>query len=355
LARSSDLKRVEIIGPEYDDTVRTFLGGSAQATIYHTPRWRDVLVATYGYEPLYLGCFEQDRLTAVLPLMLVKSWLTGRRLVSLPFSNTCGPIGSPEDSAALVDEALRLYRDRQADAVEIRTQPDVQATVDDRFTNLSYFITSIVMLDEDPEKVWKRFKDRNVRTEVRQAEKKGVKVRAGDGEKDLGEFYSLFAASRLQHGVPPQPFRFFRNLWRHLWPDYLDLFVASHDGRTVGGLITLRSGRNMCAAYIGSDAAYRSYRVHQLLFWKAMETGCRRGHTGFDFLRTPKNSDSLRYFKRRWNASEFDLLYMYHPEIRGTASTIEETTKYRLMTAVLRRSPVVVGKLLGRALYRHLG
>ncbi len=346
---------IAIVKPEQDDAVRGLLEVSDQATIYHTPEWRDALVDTYGYEPLYLGLFDRDRLTAIMPLMFVKSWLTGRRLVSLPFSNTCGPIGDEDSGRALIEEALRLYGEHGASALEVRTRADVNSMVDDRFSSVSYFITSIVRLYEDPEKVWKGFKDRNVRTEVRQAHKKGVRVRAGENEEDLRDFYLLFAASRLQHGVPPQPFKFFRNLWRHLRPKYLDLFIATHDGRTVGGLITLSFGRTMSAAYIGADMAYRSHRVHQTLFWKAMETGCTRGHTGFDFLRTPKNSESLRYFKQRWNASEYDLVYMYYPEVRGTASTIEDTAKYRMMTAVLRRSPVIVGRLVGSALYRHLG
>jgi hypothetical protein len=308
---------VAIVKPEQDDAVRALLEVSDQATIYHTPEWRDVLLDTYGYEPLYLGCLDRGR--------------------------------------ALIEYALRLYGEYGAGALEVRTRADVNSLADDRFSNVNYFITSIVRLYEDPERVWKSFKDRNIRTEVRQARKKGVRVRAGESEQDLRDFYLHFSASRLQHGVPPQPFKFFRNLWRHLRPEYLDLFVATHEGQPVGGLITLSFGKTMCAAYIGSDMAYRSHRVHQTLFWKAMETGCTRGQTGFDFLRTPKNSESLRYFKQRWNASEYDLMYMYYPEVRGTASTIEDTAKYRLMTAVLSRSPVIVGRLLGRALYRHLG
>lgn len=346
---------VAILKPDHDNALRSLVETSDRATIYHTPEWRDVLQATYGYEPVYLGYFAGDRLSAVLPLMFVKSWLTGHRLVSLPFSNTCGPIGGDEDRRALIEEALKLYGQRRAGALEIRTRADAATVPDSRFSSVSYFITSIVPLEEDAEKVWKRFKDRNVRSEVRQAAKKGVSIRKGENEQDLADFYALFAASRLRHGVPPQPFRFFRNLWRHLWPGYLDLFIATHEDHTVGGLITLSLGKTMSAAYIGSDTLHRSHRVHQILFWKAMETGCKRGHTGFDFLRTPKSSESLRYFKQRWNASEFDLVYMYYPEVRGTASTIEDTAKYRVMTTVLRRSPVFVGRVLGNMLYRHLG
>jgi hypothetical protein len=180
-------------------------------------------------------------------------------------------------------------------------------------------------------------------------------VSAGESEEDLEDFYQMFATSRLRHGVPPQPYAFFRNLWKHLWPESLDLFLARHDQKVVGGLISLGFKDTICTAYIGSDIAYRSHRVHQLMIWKSMEKGCLKGYAKLDFLRTPKNSESQRYFKERWRAYEVDLDYLYHPEIVGTASTIEETAKYGLMTKVLKRSPDVIGRLLGRALYRHLG
>jgi CelD/BcsL family acetyltransferase involved in cellulose biosynthesis len=353
--RVPDVTDIRVMDPGDDAVYRDFLIRTPQASVYHTPEWRDALVSTYGYEPVYLGCLDGDRLTAVLPMMKVSSWLTGTRLVSLPFSNICGPIGAKEASSGLVESAIDLYKARGAGALEIRTQADINPVEDNRLSTVSYFITSIVDLNPDPDVVWKAFKDRNVRTEVRQAGKKGIEVRAGETEKDLRDFYNLYAPSRQSHGVPPQPYAFFRNLWHHLRPDYLDLFVASHRGRPVGALITLAFGSTLCAAYIGSDPAYRSYRTHQILFWKAMEMGCARGFTRFDFLRTPRKSKSLRYFKERWNAYEVDLNYLYHPEVRGTASTIEETAKYRLLTAVLKRSPAFVGKGLGRILYRHLG
>ncbi len=339
----------------HDPLIEDFLKTSTEAGVYHTPEWRDALIATYGYEPVYLGSAEKGELRALFPLMLVDSWLTGRRLVSLPFSNVCGPVGDPAETAPLIEEAIEIFKERGARALEIRTQPSIREVRDERFKGVSYFITSIVRLDPDPDRVWKSFKDRNVRTEVRQAMKKGVETRAGESEEDLKRFYDLFAASRLRHGVPCQPYKFFLNLRRHMAPKYLDLILATVEGRVVGGLITLGLGKTLCAAYIGSDYAYRSRRVHQLMFWKAMEMGCHRGFEAFDFLRTPKSSESLRYFKTRWGAYEEDLNYLYHPEVAGTASTVEDSAKYALMTGVLKRSPLFVGKLLGRLLYRHLG
>ena len=291
------MANVSVLTPKDDGLLIDFLKSLPDASIYHTPMWRQVLTQTYGYKDYYLASWEDGNLVALMPLMLVESWLTGKRLVSLPFSNFCGPVGDQTKFSALIDEAIRLSTNLRVRALEIRTQADVNDLADNRFRRVSYFLTSIVQLDSDPDRVWKRFKDRNVRTEVRQAIKKGVEVDEASDTKELEEFYRLFTLTRLKHGVPPQPFKFFRNLWKYLYPDYLRLFIARHSGQIVGGLITLSFGSTMCAAYIGSDENFRSYRVHQLLFWRAMETGCKEGRARFDFLRTPKQSKSLRYFK----------------------------------------------------------
>jgi CelD/BcsL family acetyltransferase involved in cellulose biosynthesis len=346
---------VRVLDGKQDEAVVGFLRACDEATVYHTPGWRDAIVSTYGYEPIYLGHFEGGQLTGLLPLMLVRSRLTGRRLVSLPFANACGPIGADVARPALLEAALEHYKKVGARAVELRTQADLNPVDDGRFSRTAYFITSLVKLAGDPKEVWENFKDRNVRTEVRQAGKKGIEVRDGGDLSDLRRFYTLFSDLRLKHGVPPQSYKFFENLWNHLWPDQLHLHVATHGGVHVASLVTLEFGRTIAAAYIGSDPAYRSYRVHQILFWKAMERGCLRGYERFDFLRTPKASQDLRYFKDRWNAYEVDLEYLYHPEVCGTASTIEDSAKFKLMTAILKRTPHSVGRTLGRLLYRHLG
>jgi CelD/BcsL family acetyltransferase involved in cellulose biosynthesis len=348
------MAEVVVLGPEHDDRVRALLRDFPQATIYHTPAWRDAVTATYGYQPMNLGYLEGTELRAVLPLMFVRSRLTGRRLVSVPFSNTCGPVGRPEGVGPLVDKALAMRRDLGAKALEIRTQSNLNPIDDERFTKLSYFITSVLALDPDPMKVWDGFKGKNVRTEVRQATKKGIEVREGTRE-DLEQFYRLFANLRLKHGVPPQPFGFFDNLWRHLWPDHLHLLVATYRGKHVASMLNLGYGQTIAGAYLGSDLAYRSYRVHQLLYWKTMELGCLKGYRFFDFLRSPKNDEGLRYFKHRWSAVEVDLQYLFHPQVCGTASTVEESAKYKLMAAVLKRAPKFVGKGLGRMIYGHLG
>lgn len=343
------------LGSKDDDLLMDFLGRTAEATVFHTPEWRDAVVASYGYRPEYLASIEGGRITALLPLMLVRSWLTGTRLVSVPFANICGPIGVGSQVPDLLDRAVSLLAETKAKALEIRTQAGLNNFDDPRFASVSFFVTSIMDLDSDPQKIWKAFPSGGIRTEVRQAEKRGLTAERAASLEDLAQFYSLFAKLRLKFGVPPQPYAFFLNLWKHLGPDHSKLFVAKHDGRTVGGLFSLGFGATLCGSYIGSDPAYKPSRVHQILYWKTIEAACLEGYKMFDFLRTAKKDEGIRFFKQRWNAREVDLDYRYYPEVRGTAATVEETGKYALLTGILKHAPFSVGKAVGKIIYKHTG
>lgn len=339
----------------HDTILREFIRRTPEASVYHTPEWRDAVVATYGYVPTYLAFLEDDQVTALFPIMLVRSWLTGTRLVSLPFANACGPIGEAGHVPGLLDRALSLLAETKAKALEIRTQAGLNNFDDPRFASVSFFVTSIMDLDPDPQKIWKAFPSGGVRTEVRQAEKRGLTVDRATTLEELAEFYRLFAKLRLKFGVPPQPYDFFVNLWNHLGREHSKLFVAKHEGRTVGGLFSLGSGTTLCGSYIGSDPAYRPSRVHQILYWKTIEAACLEGYKMFDFLRTAKKDEGIRFFKHRWNAREVDLDYRYYPEVKGTAATVEETGKYALLTGVLKHAPFSVGKAVGKMIYKHTG
>jgi len=343
------------LGREHEDLLKGFLESTPEASVYHAAEWRDAVIATYGYSAEYLASLEKGRIAALLPLMLVKSWLTGTRLVSLPFANICGPIGRRDHFPALLDRALALAGERKAKALEIRTQAGLNTFEDPRFASVSFFLTSIMDLDPDPQKIWKAFPSGGIRTEVRQAEKRGLTVERATTLDDLARFYDLFARLRLKFGVPPQPYAFFLNLWNHLGPDHSRLYVARHEGRTIGGLFSLGFGTALCGSYIGSDPAYRPSRVHQILYWKTIEAACLEGYKMFDFLRTAKKDEGIRFFKQRWNAREVDLEYRYYPEVRGTAATVEETGKYALLTGVLKHAPFFVGKAVGGMIYRHTG
>ena len=54
------------------------------ASFFHTSAWARVLVESYRYTPIYFAEISNDQLSTLVPLMEIRSVLTGNRGVSLP-------------------------------------------------------------------------------------------------------------------------------------------------------------------------------------------------------------------------------------------------------------------------------
>ena len=102
---------------DWDGMVRTLPGFS----FFHTATWSHVMKQCYGYKPFYFAMSESHQLMATIPVMEVSSILTGKRGVSLPFTDYCEPLGDcKEDLRRLFDTALATGRERGWAYVEFR-------------------------------------------------------------------------------------------------------------------------------------------------------------------------------------------------------------------------------------------
>ena len=81
------------VDPLRDDRWVDFVTKHPNASVFHTRQWLEALSRTYKYEPVaYTDSRQAEPLTNALLFCRVRSWVTGRRLVSLPFSDHCQPL-----------------------------------------------------------------------------------------------------------------------------------------------------------------------------------------------------------------------------------------------------------------------
>ncbi|MGD0508802.1 MAG: hypothetical protein ABSA27_13445, partial [Terriglobales bacterium] len=81
------------VNPLKDPRWNDLLERDARASVFHTAGWLDALRRSYGYVPTVLTtCRPTQELTNGIVFCRVNSWLTGERMVSLPFSDHCEPI-----------------------------------------------------------------------------------------------------------------------------------------------------------------------------------------------------------------------------------------------------------------------
>ena len=97
--------------PTTSDDWLEFLSSQPDADIFHHPSWIEFLAECYGYIPSLLVLRgEGGRIRGGLPLMQVNSWLTGRRVISLPFSDFCPPLAVDETAMSELVRALSAWR-----------------------------------------------------------------------------------------------------------------------------------------------------------------------------------------------------------------------------------------------------
>jgi hypothetical protein len=73
------MTEIQIINPiEYPGWDELLLT-STQSTFFHTSAWAKVLSESYKYKPLYFTIIEKGMLSALIPVMEINSFLTGKR------------------------------------------------------------------------------------------------------------------------------------------------------------------------------------------------------------------------------------------------------------------------------------
>ena len=110
------------IDPVQNPCWAEFLELHRRASVFDCPGWLEALRRTYGYEPFVLTTSRPgSELTNGLPVCRVKSWLTGCRLVSLPFSDHCEPlVDRPEEMHEMLSFLTQEVRRGKCKYVEIR-------------------------------------------------------------------------------------------------------------------------------------------------------------------------------------------------------------------------------------------
>ena len=336
----------------------TSIEEQAKNLFYYDQRWLEMLTTFYGYRITRLTTTDEaGRITGFLPLCSVNSPLTGRRLVSLPFSDQCPLLAVDEASAQdLIEQALRLARQRKIKYLELRTGAHAQLAQRSDLTESNLYVNWSIPLAERAEEVWSKLR-KPVQRQIKKAQKDGVQIRVAQQREDMSLYYDMHLQTRgKKHGMPVQARKYFFSLWDTFAASgTLRLLLAEYEGHTIAGIILFASGTTLHYSYGASDENYLKLAPNNLLFWEAITWGCEQGYKTFDLGRTARDNEGLMEFKRRWGAVEEPLPYYYYPHTAGLASTSESSRKFRMLTTMWRKLPLAITRPLGGWLYKHMG
>ena len=323
------------------------------ASVFHQRGWLEALSRTYGYEPYVLTSAPfGETLENGIVVCRVSSWVTGTRIVSLPFSDHCEPLLREGDG---IEEFARWMREacdlQQWRYVELRPLLADYHAWDSLHPSSSYWFHELELRPELHE-IFGRLHKNSFQRKVQRAKREQLGYESGCSERLMEEFYGLLLLTRKRHQLLPQPRAWFRNLLECM-RDNLQVRVVRKDAVPVAGMLTLRHGSSVVYKYGCSDERFHNLGGMPFLLWKLVEESKASGAEKIDFGRTDLDNAGLIAFKDRLGARRKLLTYYRYAKTRkrGLAS-LRDSRAVRQLFSFL---PETVSSAAGRMLYRHLG
>ncbi len=341
--------RDSVINPAVYPDWNQLLLESGRHSFFLTANWARVLWDAYHYDPAYFVSLHGGRVVSLAPLMEVKSFLTGRRAVSLPFTDEC-PLFFWNQAHFQKYFDLLAKRGKQAGwrYIEWRGgEPYFRGN-----PPFCRFYVHTLELSEDAKDMLSGFRS-STRRNIKKAGKTGLQIDISTSLESVRAFYRLNCMTRKGHGLPPQPFRFFRLIFEHIISRKMGIVVLAREGdRPVAGSVFFHFGRKAVYKYGASDRKFQHLRANNLVMWEAIRWYAARGFKSFSFGRTSPENKGLLQFKRGWGVTEETREYFrFDP---GKGIFLAKATESKPGYDVFRKMPGPLLKLTGSILYRHV-
>jgi hypothetical protein len=337
-----------VVNPLHEPGWDLLLQSSDQTTFFHTSAWARVLSESYGYSPLYFIAIDGGLLTGLVAVMDVKSFLTGNRGVSLPFSDECQPIAKDQETfEKLFNELIAFGRRTGWKYIEIRGGDDFLPNAP---SSADYCVHTLE-LGSDEGIVSQRFKS-NIRRNINKAEKEGVTVAINRSREAVAAFYRLHCGTRRYHGLPPQPWPSFEKIYEYIiLAGKGFVALAEYQKRCIAGAVYTIFRDQAIYKYGASDRNYLSLRGNNLVMWAAIRWCCRNGIRSLNLGRTASGNQGLLQFKRAWGTTEERL--EYRKFVFREDMFVERESNSRSYYSIFRVMPIPLLRLVGNLLYRH--
>ena len=389
--------------PGWDDLVCS----SPNYSFFHTSSWAKTLCDSFGYSPIYFTVIENNKLRALVPLMEVNSILTCKRGVSLPFTDYCEPIIEKDnDFVHIFNNMIEYGKKRGWKYIELRGGSSLFGVKPSAFSPQSSeapgpslepqtlnlepvpkvprslifnpessrpapctlhpapcfseaYLGHTLDLTKGEKKTFSGFRD-STRRNVKKAKKQGVEVKISQDAEAITEFYRLNCMTRREHGLPPQPYQFFRNVYDHVISKGRGFItLAAYSGQNIAGSIFFHFNRKGIFKYGASDKKFQNLRANNLVMWESIKWLCERGFKGLCFGRTEPENEGLKQFKNGWRPEEYSINYFKYDLKRkvfvSNNKDSERGTRNVFLHRLFQRMPIPVLNLAGRVLYRHMG
>jgi CelD/BcsL family acetyltransferase involved in cellulose biosynthesis len=339
------------VNPLLDDRWVDLTTRHPRGSVFHSRGWLQSLALTYGYEPYVITSTPPgEPLRDGVVLCRVSSWMTGARLVSLPFADHCDPLWIEADPADNWMDWLWAERDQRR-YVELRPLVALHSGCHALRSAQSYWFHEL-SLQGSLDQIFADMHKNSFQRKIHRAEKEPLTCEEGRSDALVDELYGLLLMTRRRHRLLPQPRLWFKNLVKSMGPN-ARITLARKAGKAIAGLLTLTHGSTVVYKYGGSDATYHRLGGMPFLFWKLIEQCKASGIDRIDLGRSDLDNRGLVTFKDRMGATKRPLTYYRYSSRPNDDAPV--AWKSHNLWGFFSHMPDACLSAAGRVLYRHMG
>jgi hypothetical protein len=309
---------IHTIDPLSDHRWDALISQHPKASTFHQRAWLEALARTYGYQPVVFTTSPPDAaLKNGLVYCRVNSWITGSRLVSLPFSDHNEPIwDSEQEMSALIADSQAALAQQNWQYLEIRPTSEEFGRIAKPlgFCPIGRYFLHVLDLQPSLDDLFSALHVNSVQRRIRRAERAGVVEECGTSDELLKDFFALMVITRGRHRLPPPPCAWFRNLVSTHGKG-LQIRVAYHHGRPIAAILSLRFRSIAYFKYGCSDARFHNLGATPWLLWRTIVDAKSSGALEFDLGRTEEENKGLLAFKDHWVPNHRTLIYWRYPGV----------------------------------------
>lgn len=321
-----------------------FVESDPRSSFCHLSGWTEVLGGALGLEALFFEARADGSLVGVLPVYRMPRLLSGTVLVSVPYLNYGGPLGTEPARTALIDAAVAEAHRGRDRRLEIRTRYSLAADMPRGRAK----VTVTLPLPDDSKTLFEDGFRSKLRSQIRRPMREGMESRFGPDEREA--FYYVFSRNMRDLGTPVLPAGFFQRI-ADSFQDIVDFGVIYHEGEPVAAGCGFRWRTEFEMTWASSLRELNRLSPNMLLYWSFMERCIAGGATCFNFGRCTPGGGTHR-FKQQWGGEDEGLPWIQWPdeaEPEGGSSGF-----FHKATSVWSRLPLPVANRLGPVIARRL-
>jgi len=272
-------------------------------------------------QPLYFCLREGGEIVAGLPSVLLNFRIFKILYASIPYGNL---IGEQEYFSPFTEILESEFRKRKIDQVRISESPFSKSKLPGDFKSIPAKCTLLDLRGLNKEKIWGAYK-KNIRRDIRKAQRSGITIRNVDSPEGINAFYRLYLASMERNrAMAKYPFQWFETLFEIGTKRGLGgILIAELNGVAIAGVVLIYSASSVHYFHNGSQYEFLKFCPNELLVHSSIENAVEKGISFFDFMGSDSKDLSLLRFKEKWGGQSMDT-YTYIKDVNPFKSKIWE-------------------------------